>query len=302
MSVIDIKLDSLSKVYSQGDTVKGHIIVQNKLPLSHLGVNLQVEGTASLTLSSKSVGRIESIYNTTKSVSMLFHSIDVLKAGKFPEGEVQIPFQFKLEANASSKALHETYHGVYITMQYLMKCTIKRGMLNKDMLYEMEFLVEDSRKLSHQQKMSRGSLHFKMSENSLQQNADNTTVATPKFSIKGTLKTTSCSLNDPFTGELTVEKCDVPIRSIDIQLARVETVGSVEGFAKETSEIQNMEIASGDVVRGWTIPIYMLFPRLFTCPTLETTNFKIEFEINVVVVFSNDMAVMENFPIRLNRC
>ena len=69
-------------IYIFQDTVKGHIIIQNKLPLSHLGVHIQVEGTASLTLSSKSVGRIESIYNTTKSLSLIFHSIDVLKAGK----------------------------------------------------------------------------------------------------------------------------------------------------------------------------------------------------------------------------
>lgn len=71
----------------------------------------------------------------------------------------------------------------------------------------------------------------------------------------------------------------------------------------------------------------MIFPRLFTCPTLSTSNFKIgnykyyfiynspleisdviyllffftEFEVNLIVVFEDDYLVTENFPIILNR-
>lgn len=51
--------------------------------------------------------------------------------------------------------------------------------------------------------------------------------------------------------------------------------GCAEGYARDATEIQNIQIAEGDVCRCLPIPIYMVFPRLFTCPTLETTNFKI---------------------------
>lgn len=76
----------------------------------------------------------------------------------------------------------------------------------------------------------------------------------------------------------------------------------------------------GDVVRRVPIPIYMVFPRLFACPTLNTANFKIgeilssftcfqfiiivtftEFEANVSVVFDDNHLVSENFPIQLTR-
>ena len=67
------------------------------------------------------------------------------------------------------------------------------------------------------------------------------------------------------------------------------------------SEIQNIEIGSGDVCHGIAIPIYMTFPRLFACPTLESTNFKVEFELNIVVVFHDDRLIMETFPIKLTR-
>lgn len=41
------------------------------------------------------------------------------------------------------------------------------------------------------------------------------------------------------------------------------------------TEIQNIQIGDGDVPHNIEIPIYMVFPRLFTCPTLITSNFKI---------------------------
>jgi len=46
-------------------------------------------------------------------------------------------------------------------------------------------------------------------------------------------------------------------------------------FAMTATEIQNIQVADGDVCRKLPIPIYMIFPRLFTCPTLATSNFKI---------------------------
>ena len=98
-----------------------------------------------------------------------------------------------------------------------------------------------------------------------------------------------------------VERCSTAIRSIELQLVRVETCGCAEGYARDPTEIQNIQIADGDVPRGVSIPIFMIFPRLFTCPTLTTSNFKVEFEVNIVVVFQDDHLVTENFPITLTR-
>ena len=75
-----------------------------------------------------------------------------------------------------------------------------------------------------------------------------------------------------------------------------------------------LSFEDGDVCRGLAIPIFMVFPRLFTCPTLATRTFKIEFEINLVVMLSDGHLItgrefilfefisIENFPIRLVRC
>jgi hypothetical protein len=47
--------------------------------------------------------------------------------------------------------------------------------------------------------------------------------------------------------------------------------------------------------------MHMVFPRLFTCPTIATRTFKIEFEVNLVVMFHDGYLVSENFPIKLVR-
>ena len=52
-------------------------------------------------------------------------------------------------------------------------------------------------------------------------------------------------------------------------------------MAREATEIQNIQIADGPVCHGWSIPVYMIFPRLFTCPTVSTRNFKVDFEVNL---------------------
>ena len=49
------------------------------------------------------------------------------------------------------------------------------------------------------------------------------------------------------------------------------------------------------------VPMYMVFPRLFSCPTVISTMFKIEFEVNLVVVFGDGYMVTENFPITIIR-
>ena len=60
-------------------------------------------------------------------------------------------------------------------------------------------------------------------------------------------------------------------------------------------------MSSGDVTRNLPVPLYMILPRVYTCPSLSTAQFKVEFEMNVQVVFNDGYCVTENFPITLNR-
>ena len=81
---------------------------------------------------------------------------------------------------------------------------------------------------------------------------------------------------------------------------------------------------------GWQIPIHMVYPRLFTCPTVSARTFKVvdipptplgtapmryspkfaelgrsvpqvEFEVNLVFLFTDGHLLTENFPVKLVR-
>ena len=107
-----------------------------------------------------------------------------------------------------------------------------------------------------------------------------------------------------YIGEVTIEECATTIKSIDLQLVRVESIQRNDGYAniREATEIQNIQIGDGDVMHNLAIPMYFIFPRIFTCPTLLTAPaFKIEFEVNLIVNFQDGYTITENFPIRIIR-
>lgn len=293
---VEIRLKRPSRIYHDGDNVSGLLVLDSKSEVRHDGITLTMEGVISLQLSPKSAGLIESIVNSSKPISIINNVVEVAKSGKIPSGQTEIPFELPLKVRGS-KTLYETYHGVYITIQYFLRCDIKRSLLAKDVTKAQEFIVEYKQGVGDVAQP--GLINFEMRPETLPNVRDRARI--PKFLVRGHLDSEVFSLSKPLTGELTVCECERGISSIELQLVRVETCGSAEGNTREATEIQNIQIGEGDVCRGIAIPIYMVFPRLFTCATTIAPNFKIEFELNIVIIFDNDHLVVETFPIKLTR-
>nr|KAF6476856.1 VPS26 endosomal protein sorting factor C [Rousettus aegyptiacus] len=265
---LDIKIKRANKVYHAGEMLSGVVVICGKDPVQHQGVSLTAEGTVNLQLSAKSVGVFEAFYNSVKPIQIISSTMEMVKPGKFPSGKTEIPFEFPLQGKGG-KVLYETYHGVFVSIQP------QKG------------------------KLTPSPVDFTITPETLQNVKERALL--PKFLIRGHLNSTSCVITQPLTGELVVESSEAAIRSIELQLVRVETCGCAEGYARDATEIQNIQIANGDVCRSLSVPIYMVFPRLFTCPTLETTNFRVEFEVNIVVLLQGDHLITENFPLKLCR-
>ncbi|CAL7938891.1 unnamed protein product [Xylocopa violacea] len=294
---IDIKLKRASKIYHEGEIVAGFILLQTNSDVKHDGIFLSMEGSVNLQLSSKNFGIFEAFYNSVKPIQLVQYTLDVAPSGKIPSGRTEIPFELPLKPRGT-KSLYETYHGVFVNIQYLIRCEIKRSFLAKDVCKSLEFIVED--KVPPKiQKESVKPVCFKIMPESLQNTRDRTNV--PRFCISGKLGSLYCKISEPLTGEVVIEHCEAVIKSIELQLVRVETCGCAEGYSRDATEIQNIQIGEGNVCTNLPIPIYMIFPRLFTCPTLSTSNFKVEFEVNLIVIFEDDYLVTENFPIILSR-
>uniref|UniRef100_T1ILM6 Serine/threonine-protein kinase RIO3 n=1 Tax=Strigamia maritima TaxID=126957 RepID=T1ILM6_STRMM len=271
-TVFDIRLKKVNKVYHEGDTVSGVVVIVSKNEVKHEGITLNLDGAVGLQLSSKSVGLFDAFYNSVKPIQLINYTLEMAKPGKIPSGKTEMPFEFPLKPKGS-KSLFETYHGVFVNIQYLLKCEMKRGLLNKDLQKIQEFIVEYR---ANAERAFSKPVSFCITPDSMQNIKEKTKI--PTFKVKGHLDSTVCCLTQPFTGELVIEHCDMPIKSIELQLVRLETCGCAEGYAKDATEIQNIQIGEGDVCRAVSIPIYMIFPRLFTCPTLVTTNFKVDME------------------------
>ncbi|KAK2823443.1 hypothetical protein Q7C36_020043 [Tachysurus vachellii] len=296
MSVtLDLRLKRANKVYHEGEVLAGVVVITSKEAVQHQGISLTMEGLVNLQLSSKSVGVFEAFYNSVKPIQLISSNIEVAKPGKVPGGKTEIPFEFPLQAKGN-KVLYETYHGVFVNIQYTLRCDMKRPLLAKDLSKTCEFMVHCQPQKS---KVQLTPVDFTITPETLQNVREKSSL--PKFLIRGHLDATNCVITHPLTGELVVESSEVAVKSIELQLVRVETCGCAEGYARDATEIQNIQIAEGDVCHGLPIPIYMVFPRLFTCSTLETTNFKVEFEVNVVIVFHDDHLITENFPLKLCR-
>lgn len=155
----------------------------------------------------------------------------MVSAGKIPSGKTEIPFELPLRPRGT-KTLYETYHGVFVNIQYMIRCDIKRSFLAKDVSKSLEFIVED-KFVKKPEKEPNKVVNFKVMPESLQNTRDRDKVSVPRFCITGKIDSLLCKLSEPLTGELVIEHCEAVIKSIELQLVRVETCGCAEGYSRD---------------------------------------------------------------------
>ncbi|KAG8591003.1 hypothetical protein GDO81_007006 [Engystomops pustulosus] len=139
-TVLDIKIKRANKVYKEGELLSGVVVVVSKDTVQHQGIFLTMEGSVSLQLSAKSVGVFEAFYNSVKPIQIISNTVEMVKPGKLPSGKTEIPFEFPLIVK-SNKVLYETYHGVFVNIQYTLRCDMKRSLLAKDLTKNCEFII-----------------------------------------------------------------------------------------------------------------------------------------------------------------
>lgn len=148
-------------------------------------------------------------------------------------------------------------------------------MLIKDLVELVEFMVEYDPKPIGAPQLVCQPIRFSIKPESL--NAPRHDII-PNFKITGQLDSSVFHLMEPISGQFIIESCEANIRSVELQLVRVETCGLSPGdreYSRDATEVQNIQIGDGNLLRNIPIPIYMVLPRLFSCPTLVTSSFKI---------------------------
>lgn len=62
-------------------------------------------------------------------------------ATKLNAGLTEVKFEFRLKA-AKEPKLYETYHGVFVNINYLVKCELKRSFLAKSIQKSQQFVIQ----------------------------------------------------------------------------------------------------------------------------------------------------------------
>lgn len=207
-----------------------------------------------------------------------------------------LPFSFKLESSTSNP-LVDSYVGVDFSIVYKVNVSLKKKGEAKPMNATSKFDCRVpgggvSQELGRRNKPQ----DFAVTPDLLAVDPKSG-AKVPRFNFCGQIASVNCCFDEPFDGHLILKESEIMIKSIEIQLVRVETF---EGKTNAT-EIQNIQVADGNVLPNLEIPLYMLFPNSYSCATYIHSDFKIEFHVNLIVIFHNGYQLTENFPIRIFR-
>lgn len=122
------------------------VVINATSDIKHDGLILTAEGHVAMQVSQKnSTGVFDSFYNSVSKPIILFnHSIDLLAPGKISIGITEVEFEFLLESKRGNEhELYEAYSGVFISINYLIKCDLKRKFLAKDSQGKTQFFVQN---------------------------------------------------------------------------------------------------------------------------------------------------------------
>lgn len=270
--------------------MEGKIVTKLSSSISHYGVRLTVNGSVNLQVLGGSAGLLESVVGVVKPITILNKSFEIRPSGKISLGTTETPFSLVLRPRGDNKSgkFYETFHGANINIQYLITVDIARGYLHKAFSTTSEFIIESEKAELLELPISPELVLFYITQDT-QRHPLLSELKSGGFRVSGRIPT-QCSLSCPLQGEIVVESSALPIQSIDIHLLRVESILVGDKIVSETSVIQTTQIADGDVCRGLTLPIYVLLPRLLTCPTVLAGPFSIEFKMSITISFQSELS------------
>lgn len=286
---LEIKLSRPNRIYCPNEPLEGKIITNLSSSISHQGIRLTVNASVNLQVRGGSAGVIESFYGVVKPIPIVKKNVEVQSSGKIGSGTTEIPFSMILRHSGEDnlEKFYETFHGGDISIQYLLIVDVVRGYLHKSLSATMEFIIKSEKSSLSEKSISPEMVIFYITQDT-QRHSLLPELKSGGFRVTGKI-CTQCSLSDPISGEITVEASAVPIQSIDVHLLRVESILVGDKIVTETSLIQTTQIADGDVCHTMPLPIYVILPRLLTCPTVFAGPFSIEFKVTITITFRSEL-------------
>ena len=297
---VTLSLDSLNKVYYAGDFIQGSVLIINKSKSTmKFDLLVKVAGYYTLRNTKENPPKMKGVQFYKKSSKVLSEQYSTIGANN------SYRFKYPLtsdgcEQNLSS--LYESYHGVSVSVGY--EISAQAVSLGKEFESKKQkiLVLVPGQGINSKFGRKRVSYQFKLNPKNIESIKLTDQNLMPKFEIECFLENINCCVDKPFNGFCNIKECSTQIKSLELQFLRNEKIlnKEFEGIA-EVSEIQNLQIGDGDVIRNLEIPVFMTFPRGFCCANLETQDVCISFEMNLIIVLVNGVVIMENYPVNLWR-
>jgi hypothetical protein len=297
---VTLSLDSLNKVYYAGDFIQGSVLIINKSKSTmKFDLLVKVVGYYTLRNTKENPPKMKGVQFYKKSFKVLSEQYSTIGANN------SYRFKYPLtsdgcEQNLSS--LYESYHGVSVSVGY--EISAQAVSLGKEFESKKQkiLVLVPGQGINSKFGRKRVSYQFKLNPKNIESIKLTDQNLMPKFEIECFLENINCCVDKPFNGFCNIKECSTQIKSLELQFLRNEKIlnKEFEGIA-EVSEIQNLQIGDGDVIRNLEIPVFMTFPRGFCCANLETQDVCISFEMNLIIVLVNGVVIMENYPVNLWR-
>lgn len=193
------------------ESISGLLQIHCPTETKHDGIVVTIEGLVNLMLGNKSTGIFEPFSNSIKPFQLLSGAVQLAGAGKLPQGFSELAFEFPLQCTKEPKILYETYHGIFININYSIKCDIKRSFLAKSVQKTQQFVIQYRPTAKPAISSAAGGVasqecfNFTISPETLQKAAGGKErIAIPRFLITGRLDSTDCCITKPFTGHVSV--------------------------------------------------------------------------------------------------
>ena len=296
-----ISLDSLNKIYYAGDFIPGSVLIINKSKFTmKYDLNIKVNGFFSLKNIEENPPKVKRVRFYRKYFRVFTGKYSTIGSSS------SYRIEFPLTSDGCEKNyeyLYESYNGVTVSVLYEISAeAVYMGKSFNSNNYKIYVLVP-GQGINPNFGTKRVNYKFNLNPKNIGINKISDQNLMPKFNIESFMENINCCIDKPFNGFCNIKECSTPIKSIELQFLRNEKVSKIDDFpgSSECSEIQDLQIGDGDVIRNVEIPTFMNFPRCFCCANLETKDVSISFEMNLIIVLVNGVIIAHNYPINLWR-
>ncbi|KAF5226582.1 hypothetical protein ECC02_000083 [Trypanosoma cruzi] len=301
---LTVQLDRVGGTYFAGEEVTGCVVVNYATSSSFVDINLTVLGVVAIQFPYGENASVFRRVGNIKPLKVMSLQIPLFRRGtQIPAGKTEVPFTFEIRASHPDVPLVQTYTGVHVTCNYTI-VAISTGIMSSDVSEVVPIYVivpGQGQPPPHVLKEDTG-VRFELNEESLEVLCDRPTPSdrvNPNFLLEGCFDRYYNDIDIPLSGWIVVRRCSAKILSIELQMQRVEQAATPGKIVREVTELQTIQIADGNVLRNLEIPIYMIFPRWYTCPSLKTPNIRVVFDANVLVKLQGRQLLRKVVPIHL---